>query len=439
MKATRWLAAVCGLACATPALALDPDKIDWSKIPVKEVALFHPGQSAWEWMIGDEHKAGAVGVRDGKPCGACHAGEEADMGALLVSGKRLEPAPIPGRSGKTVVAVQAAFDADTLYLRARWTDDGKAGVFYPGNVFKDGKWEPFGNHRGVAAVAKGTQPPVYEDRLSFMIGDPAKVPEFAAAGCWATCHNDMRFMPNAPGAADVKAHPVLGDAGQKRSDIRKYLAATRTSLDATGGWKNPKAAAEVDALKLRGYVLDLLQWRGHRTNPVGVGDDGYVLDYRLFDAGKNAFRANWDPAKKQPLFMLDPAKAGGRATLTPYEIVDPKAPTVLTDDLRVPFDPAVAAKEGAVLPQWYVTKPEGSAADVDFAKGTHDGKGWTVVMRRKLATGNPDDVALVAGGTYTLGVAVHDDMVTARWHHVSFPLTFSLGTGKGDVDAVALR
>lgn len=432
------VAAVVSVAFMGSALAVEPDKIDWSKVPATELTLFYPGQGSWEWLNSASHKAGATGVRDGKACRDCHAGEEKDIGDAIAAGKKLEPTPIPGKSGTAKVSVQAAFDSNSLYLRAHWVDDGKPGIHYPGRVFKAGKWESIGNHRGEAKVAAGEQPAVYEDRISFMIGDGKGVPEFKTSGCWATCHNDMRYMPNQAKKDEVEAHPVWGKEGAKKSDIRKYLKDYRTALDDTGGWKNPKSKAEIDALMAKGYFLDLLQWRAHRTNPVGTGDDGFVAEYRNFDAGKKNFVANWDSDKKEPKWMLDSAKTGGKAILAAADLNSTS--NWLTDANAVAYNPAVAAKEGAVLPQWLVTgRVDGSYGDVSFAKGSHDGKGWTVVMARKLATGNKDDLQMAAGQTYMVGVAIHDGDTTARWHHVGFPVTLSLGNGNGDINAVALK
>jgi hypothetical protein len=38
----------------------------------------------------------------------------------------------------------------------------------------------------------------------------------------------------------------------------------------------------------------------------------------------------------------------------------------------------------------------------------------------------------------TVGIAIHDDNVTTRAHHVSFPLKLGIGT-KGDITAVTLK
>lgn len=40
----------------------------------------------------------------------------------------------------------------------------------------------------------------------------ATPPAIANQGCWVTCHNSMRDMPNAPPEDAVEAHPVLGKA-----------------------------------------------------------------------------------------------------------------------------------------------------------------------------------------------------------------------------------
>ena len=52
-----------------------------------------------------------------------------------------------------------------------------------------------------------------------------------------------------------------------------------------------------------------MRWRGHRSNPVGMADDGYVLDYRLVDAGKGPFSWNVDRKTMTPKFMFDPRKS----------------------------------------------------------------------------------------------------------------------------------
>lgn len=433
-------AVLLGAALTTSsALAADIATIDWSKVPAATVTLFYPGQASYEWIHSAEHKkGGAKGIKDGKNCLECHEDEEADIGNKLAAGKRLEPTPIAGKDGTKKLTIQAAYDKERIYLKASWpTSLKEAGAFHDYKALKDGKWVTYGSNRTNTDVKAGKAKVSYEDRFNVLLGDGKGVPEFNNLGCWVTCHNSMRDMPNAPAQAQVEAHPALGKDGLKRTDIRKYLPATRSATDEAGGWDKVKPKTELDALMGKGAFLDLWQARAYRSLPVGKADDSHVFQYRNFDSGRNPFDSNWDGAKKQPKFMFDPAKNGGRVALTEAQFRDPKAPK-LADNNSVPFDPA-KVKDGDVLPGFILnTRTEGSADDLD-AKGAWADGMWTMYVWRKLDTGNKDDVALVAGQTYPIGLAVHDDNVTTRFHHVSFPLTLGVGTDKGDIKAVELK
>jgi hypothetical protein len=89
---------------------------------------------------------------------------------------------------------------------------------------------------------------------------------------------------------------------------------------------------------------------------------------------------------------------------------------------------------------YLVTRPEGSAADNQPVVGTHAAGEWMILWKRRLDTGHPkDDLVLAPGETYTVGLAVHDDDTTARWHYVSFPLELTLGGKAGQINAVRLK
>ena len=82
---------------------------------------------------------------------------------------------------------------------------------------------------------------------------------------------------------------------------------------------------------------------------------------------------------------------------------------------------------------------QGAAATNDAAKGTWKEGIYTLFFRRKMDTGHPaDDKIMKVGGDYTIGLAVHDDNVTTRFHHVSFPLTLGIGA-KADITAVSVK
>ena len=415
------------------AWAADPAKMDWSKIPTKTVKLFYPGQASYQWLRTPEHKGEKL-IAQGKACISCHEGDEADLGNNLVKGGPLEATPIPGKKGVIDLAVQAAHDDKNLYLRFQWKTQASApGDAYPQLRFDGKEWKRYGAQRLAKEVREGKTQAIYEERLSLMLDD-GKVPGFEQQGCWLTCHDGMRNMKNEATKEQLAANPLL----QKRSDVRKYLPSTRT--DANASWDKTKSADEIAKIKAAGGFLELMQWRANRSNPVGMADDGYVLEYRLSDAGKNPFSSNEDTENKRPTMMFDAAKVGFKA-LTAADIGKPGKPQALVKgENAVPFDPKAGWKEGEMLPQYVVSRADasGSAADNADAKGVWKDGTWTVVWTRPLNLANPDDKALKVGGTYSVGIAIHDDNVTTRGHQVSFPLKLGIGA-KGDITAVTLK
>jgi hypothetical protein len=151
----------------------------WS-VPAKPVALFYPGQSSFEWILSDH--PGAEKFKAGKNCGACHIGDEKNMGALLVSGKKNEAAPIPGKPASLDAKVQFSHDADTMYVKIQF--------------------------------AEGAQPnskmgPTDTMVTMMLAGDAVKAA--TRAGCWGACHDDAAGMPK--GGAGGKTMNLAGAGG----------------------------------------------------------------------------------------------------------------------------------------------------------------------------------------------------------------------------------
>jgi hypothetical protein len=421
-----------------PALGADPRTIEWSQIPTKSITLFYPGQSTYDWLVSPAHP-GAKPVTQGEACLTCHKNSEKDRGDRIVKGGSIEPTPIPGKNGYIAVVVQAAHDAEYIYFRFQWrTNLNREGRMHDYLRFDGTQWKWYGHDRNDKAVRSGEQPALYEDRFSIMLDD-GKVPLFAQQGCWLTCHEGMRDTKNQVVGEAVKRHPIFGDNGLKESDIRKYLASTRT--DAAASWDKTKSREEIDQIKASGGFLDLMQWRAHRSAPVGMADDGYVLEYRNFDEGKNPFSWNVDRKTMTPLNMFDAAKVGAKA-LRAEDIGNPAKPAaIIKEGNAVPFDPNAGWKEGDILPGRLISRTDakGSAADNDALYGTWKDGTYTLVWRRKLDTGHPvDDKIMRVGETYAVGFAIHDDNVTTRFHHVSFPLMLGIGVD-ADIKAVTLR
>jgi hypothetical protein len=136
--------------------------------------------------------------------------------------------------------------------------------------------------------------------------------------------------------------------------------------------------------------------------------------------------------------MYDEKKVGKKA-LTADDIR--KMPTALIRDQNaVPFDPNAGWKVGDLIPEYVLNKEgaKGSGADNKNVNGVWKDGMWTVVWARPLKLTNPDDKALVEGKVYNFAFAVHDDNITTRGHHVSFPITVGFGA-KAAIEATKLK
>jgi len=405
------------------AFAADPATIDWSKIPASNVALFYPGQSSYEWLRSGAHPGAGMVKNDGA-CVACHSGKEKAMGEKIVKGGPLEPMPVKGKNGYVEMKFQAAYDAKNAYLRMQWPTAAKGpGTEYPFYRFDGKEWKVYGYPRLDKVVQEGKQPAIYEDRMTLMIDD-GKVPGFAQQGCWLTCHTGERDMPGVASKEDAQK-------AIKKNDIRKYLPASRSN---PSDWSTAKSSEEIAKIKAAGGFVDLVQWRAARSNPVGGVDDGYVLEFRNFDAGKNHFASNLDGKTKQPNFMYDAAKFGSKAVTA--DQVRKKDNYLIKGVNAVAFDANAGWKEGDMVPRYVLGQAEGSAAD-NKGTGTWKDGIWTVVIVRPLGLANADDKALKDGGVYNVGFGMHDDNITTRGHHVSFVKTLGFGA-KADIQAVKL-
>jgi len=426
--------AVLGVGAAT---AADPATINWGKIKPTTVGLFYPGQSTYEWLRSDGHKGGAKEVIRGDSCVSCHDEKDAekDLGEKLVKAGKLEPMAVPGKSGYKELKVQAAYDDKNAYLRFQWKTDNP----FPGTEHQylrfDGKeWKVWGFPKLDQVVQEGKQPGIYEDRMSIMIDD-GKVAGFDKQGCWLTCHDGQRDMPKQFTKEEVSANALL--SAIKKSDVRKYVPDTRTD---PSDWKTGKSVEDIAKLKAEGKFLDLIQWRAHRSHPVGMTDDGYVLEFRNSDAGKDPWSGNADAKTHEPKFMWDEKKVGYKS----IRALDLRKGDhfLIRDQNAVPFDPNAGWKEGDMLPDYTVGRSDvkGSAGDNGGMAAWKNGM-WTVVMTRPLGLTNDDDKTLKAGGVYNIGFATHDDNITTRGHQVSFNKTLGLGVAKGtrvDINAVKL-
>lgn len=439
MKKTAVFLGVSVIVAGCASMATGPQAIDWNKIPATKVALFYPGQSSYQWLRSEAHAGAAKETARGDACTSCHDDpkEEQRQGAKILRGDHpLEPhaAVLKGKNGHIDMTVQAAYDDKNAYLRFQYktNNPNHPGNDYPGYRFDGKEWKAYGGMRLNKNVLAGKTGVVYENRVNIMLDD-GKVPGFAQQGCWLTCHTGERDMPKEPTKAEVEANALM--QAIKKSDVRKFIPGTRTNpMD----WSTGKSLEEIAKMKANGEFLELMQWRSHRTDKLGAADDGFVLEYRNFDAGKNHFSSNMDGKTKLPKFMFDPAKFGGKA-FAASDYGSKKELILIQGVNAVPFDPNAGWKEGDILPQYVLSAADatGSAADNKAISEWKDGV-QTVVFIRPLGLTNADDKALEPGGVYNVGFAIHDDNMTGRGHHVSYTKTLGIGT-KADITAVKLN
>ncbi len=326
--------------------------------------------------------------------------------------------------------VMAAYNGTDMFFRYRWPAR-QPSLYHDMLKFEGGNWVQYG------ASVPGPQPQgIYEDRLTMLVDD-GSVPEFGRYGGYITVGDRMRFFTNEAKAAEVRAHPYLGQK-RNQTEVGKHLPATRKDIN---DWASVVPEEELAALRKGGYFLDLWHWRAHRGGPIGVSDDQFVFDARYGDAGRSAYTDNWDAQKKQPKFMFDPQKTNQRA-LKWDDLIQRKLGFddvyFISDDKTIPFDATYAWKDGDTIPRRLLQRPDGSHADITVVGKARWKDGyWDLTLKRAMDTGKPtDDKILVDKRIYNVAFAVHRDAVGSRWHNVSLPVTLGLGR---DAELVATR
>ncbi|MEA1889720.1 MAG: NapC/NirT family cytochrome c [Pseudomonadota bacterium] len=246
--------------------------IDWSTIEPVEIPVFYPGQASMEWVLKGSDHGGKRAIMTGDRCFDCHQEEEVNIGDLIVSGDKAESTPIPGKRGSIMVNVQAAHDADNLYMRFQWEDTEE--------------------HAPVPFVDGGKMDPDNPIKLAIMLTsdseDDPKVEFAERSGCWQTCHHDANYMPHQPEDSVLKTSP-LAQRIDLSNGFTKYLNESRTEVEIEGkggkkrgGWDKLRDDAEIQALLEKGSFMDLLRYKSGS----GESEDGYVLAERVMSGGQ---------------------------------------------------------------------------------------------------------------------------------------------------------
>lgn len=232
---------------------------DWDAADSKKVTLFYPGTASWEFLNSPDHGLGARVIKDAKKaCIKCHISETGDYdiraeeiasGSLKMkkSGKIFEPEPMENKKGFIDATVQAAYDSEYLYLKVEWASSGESARN--------------------ESIAKDKL-----DRLSVQLNKGNAF--FRNYGCFVTCHNDLRFMPESPSKDEVKKNPYY--SALDRDSVKLYAFYTRNE-----GWGKIKDKKELASIKEDGFIdLWEAELKGQKTST----EDAWVFEDRQKDA-----------------------------------------------------------------------------------------------------------------------------------------------------------
>lgn len=361
--------------------------------------------------------------------------------------------------------VQAAYNGSTFFWRLSY--NGEEGKRHQYLRYTNGVWNKEGGDRRDAQASidgdaqqgdQGQLTTIYEQRTSIMINDPnnaaTDVANFGEQGCFLSCHNGLRHMPEWTSAS--------GHDG-------KYIDPAQTA----GASGTP--------------VLDLWHWRGARSNPIGRSDDQNIRSLNFVDSspgdnggrkgdgGTGVFFNQGLDVSGNPQWMLDSNTTAGKFAFkwdnfwtTPFFymvqddalLLGPLAPNPGIMSYADAVTAGYSPEEGDTVPRRIMRAGAGSRADI-FAYGTtftpttpDSSYGlWNVQLQRAMDTGNgstgstdplvnvlEDDITMVNGLVYEAGFEVHLWEYTTRDHYVSFPQTVCVGTcaGTQDINAVFL-
>jgi len=152
------------------------------------------------------------------------------------------------------------------------------------------------------------------------------------------------------------------------------------------------------------YRADIWYWKACRTDRSGYADDKIHLLSPKQD--RNATQVISGSGKT--MYLLRSGDEGGSA-------------------YRVNL---VSEFQGEIVPRFTIQQPTGSRSDVQ-AKGVWQNGEWTIEFRRKLVTGNQDDVQFTHGNKYLFGVSRYEIAGRKPNDKLSDPLY-----GTGDVNEI---
>ena len=207
-----------------------------------------------------------------------------------------------------------------------------------------------------------------------------------------------------------------GGWSQSEGDEDRFAVAINNNVEAFGT-EGCMALCHEGSMttNVEGQTADLWHWKAARGGQNGFADDQHIngeVEGRQNDAGKSAYSSNANEDKTAPKWVWAD-KADQDGAFTAESAVE----------LPADFKP----DNGYRVPAYILRSSEESRGDVEAAAEYKDGW-WTVVLKRKLDTGNEDDAALKPGEPTHIAIAVFNNTgaKTGKEHSKSWPLKLTL-------------
>lgn len=293
-----------------------------------------------------------------------------------------------GWADATSVQLTALYDDTYLYLRATYADDKYSGRRQPWVKQADGswavvpaKWPPpvngnnWSQYKGQGFDEEDPTRFAYEDKFAIMWNTygASTVAGFDQDGCAVTCHDPAAAY--APGT-------TYNSANESQA-AKKYTNAAAEIAD-LWHWKLVRNNQH--------YKLDDQFVRYWVPGPTGAAEGG-----RASDVGASGYGGN-------PAVSGHPTYRGPTPDVPPYYIFDNQK-VALTD-------PELAAFPiGKEIVNMITSGPTLTRADVDaFGLYNNSAQTWVIEIRRKLVTGDANDVQFDdLTRQYSFGASVFDN------------------------------
>lgn len=302
--------------------------------------------------------------------GAVHEGEEATVltafmidEPVVIDGVADETAwneardlviPIvDGKVGDVEVVMKALYDEDYIYFYVQWPDPTQSDTIFWN--YSNGTWYP---------PAKTT-----EDIFSLFWNINESVRGYNIAGCSVTCHAD-RMRTNRPG------------------EIIDY-------------WKWKAEKGNPTGYTWDGFLDDTLVEDEYITNPHGVRILKTWQAHKMDEAGEG-YEEEQENAVKVGADYIGPRY---------YTYLTDRTGHLTADNLKeVTYKNGIPTNipQGLDVPFYISERPSKSAGDIDSRATYSDGM-WLLELKRRLVTGNPDDVQFDTNKLYWFSIAINDD------------------------------